>query len=165
MNSSQPITIYTDGSCSPNPGFGGWAAILTGRKFIKIISAGEPQTTNNRMELMAAIEGLRALTVPSEVLIISDSEYLVKGASEWISGWYARGWKNVKNRDLWEQLVDAQVSHKVRWEWVRGHSGNEFNELADDLANEAATRQTREVTRLPNAGVSHPLTSTNGKCN
>jgi len=165
MNSSQPITIYTDGSCSPNPGFGGWAAILTGRTSIKMISAGEPKTTNNRMELMAAIEGLRALTKPSEVLIISDSEYLVRGASEWISGWSARGWKNVKNRDLWRQLVDAQDGHKVRWEWVRGHSGNEFNELADGLASEAATRQTRRVARLPGPGISHSLTITNGKCN
>lgn len=149
MNSSRPLTIYTDGSCSPNPGPGGWTAILTGRKFIKTISAGEPQTTNNRMELMAAIEGLRALAKPSEVLVIADSEYLVKGASEWIFGWTARGWKNVKNQDLWEQLVDEMARHTVCWQWVKGHSGNHFNELADKLANDAVKRQTLRVQTLP----------------
>ncbi|AKI02266.1 ribonuclease HI [Hoeflea sp. IMCC20628] len=147
MNSSRSVTIYTDGSCSGNPGRGGWAAILTGRKTIKTISDGAPDTTNNRMELMAAIEGLKALTRPSVVLVISDSEYLVKGASERIPNWCARGWKNVKNQDLWKQLICEMSKHTVHWEWVRGHSGNQFNELADRLAKQALMRQTRLVRR------------------
>ncbi|MEO9737669.1 ribonuclease HI [Roseibium sp.] len=139
------VTIYTDGSCKGNPGPGGWAAILTGRKSIKTLSAGVLDTTNNRMELTAAIEGLRGLTRASKVLVISDSEYVILGASERLLGWKARGWKNVKNVDLWQQLLSEIAKHEVRWKWVRGHAGNEFNELADTLATEAVTRQTRLV--------------------
>lgn len=147
------VTIYTDGSCRGNPGPGGWAAILTGRAKIKTISAGEPETTNNRMELMGPIEGLRALSRPTKVLIVSDSEYVVKGMTQWLPGWQKRRFKNVKNADLWQALIIEADRHDVEWQWVRGHSGNTYNELADKLANKAAQRQTRLVRCLPSAKV------------
>lgn len=148
MNSSQPVTIYTDGSCKGNPGPGGWGAVLTGRKTPKYISGSVPATTNNRMELKAAIEGLKALSRPSDVLIISDSEYLIKGATERLGSWKARNFRNVKNTDLWLQLLDAMEPHVVNWRWTRAHNGDRFNEIADSLAKKQATMQSRRLEAL-----------------
>lgn len=135
------VEIWTDGACLGNPGPGGWAAILRLGSREREVSGGEPDTTNNRMELMAAISALEALTRPSKVRLVSDSEYVLKGISEWLPGWRARGWKKVKNRDLWERLDEAAARHDVAWEWVRGHSGDEMNERVDKLAVAEAERQ------------------------
>ena len=140
------IEIYTDGACSGNPGPGGWGAILrfrTGEKvYEKEISGGEAGTTNNRMELTAVIEGLRALKRPCEVELYLDSQYVRQGITEWIAGWKARGWRTstkqpVKNVDLWQKLdaLVAESGHRIQWHWVRGHAGHEGNERADALAN------------------------------
>lgn len=139
------ITIYTDGGCEGNPGPGGWAALLLWNGRAKAVSGGEPATTNNRMELMAALGGLRALKEPCEIEFYTDSEYLRKGISEWIAGWKARGWKTrdkspVKNSDLWRALDAATVGHKIRWRWVKGHAGHEHNERCDELAREAIAK-------------------------
>ena len=134
------VEIYTDGACRGNPGPGGWGAVLMYGDMTKEIFGGEKNTTNNRMELMAAIESLAALTRECELTLYTDSQYVRKGITEWITNWKKRGWKTaakkpVKNADLW-QLLDAQVArHNVNWVWVKGHAGNEGNELADDLAN------------------------------
>jgi ribonuclease HI len=136
------VELWTDGACRGNPGPGGWAAILIARGREKTISGAEALTTNNRMELMAAIRGLEALTRPCEVLLHTDSLYVMKGVTEWLPDWKRRDWrtadkKPVKNVDLWQRL-DAQVArHAVSWKWVRGHAGIERNEQADRLANEA----------------------------
>jgi len=136
------VTVYTDGACKGNPGPGGWAAILDyqGRK--REYSGAEQQTTNNRMELMAAIAALEALKQPCRVELYTDSNYLRQGITEWLANWKRRGWKTaarkpVKNRDLWQRLERAAAAHEVRWHWVRGHSGNAGNEAADRLANRA----------------------------
>jgi ribonuclease HI len=133
------VTIYTDGACSGNPGPGGWGAILIAGARRKEISGGEASTTNNRMELMAAISALEALTRPARVDLHTDSEYVMKGITQWIHGWKARGWKTadkkpVKNSELWQRLDAAQSRHQVVWHWVRGHSGHDENERADELA-------------------------------
>lgn len=134
------VEIYTDGACSGNPGPGGWGAILRMGAYEKEFSGNEKQTTNNRMELMAVIEALRALKkAPLDLKIHTDSQYVMKGATEWIEGWKARGWrtaakKPVENQDLWEQLDELLAKHNVEWEWVRGHSGHPENERADKLA-------------------------------
>jgi ribonuclease HI len=130
------VTIYTDGACSGNPGPGGWGAILIHGQSEKEICGGEPATTNNRMELMAAI---RALTKPCRVELHTDSRYVMDGISQWIAGWKARGWKTaakspVKNEDLWRRLDEARLRHDVDWRWVKGHNGHELNERADALA-------------------------------
>tara|TARA_R110000772_G_scaffold263064_1_gene382596 strand:- start:481 stop:912 length:432 start_codon:yes stop_codon:yes gene_type:complete len=135
------ITIYTDGACSGNPGPGGWGATLSDGKKEKEIYGGEPETTNNRMELMAAIMALEALKQPLNVILYTDSKYVQKGISEWLPGWKARGWRNsqgkpVKNVDLWQRLEAAEADHQVNWRWVKGHSGDAGNERADELANE-----------------------------
>lgn len=140
------VQIFTDGACRGNPGLGGWAAILRnsdGRE--KEISGSEKNTTNNRMEMRAAIEALKALTQDCEVDIMTDSEYLRKGITEWVHQWQARGWrtsqkKPVKNKDLWVALLEAEKRHSVRWHWVKGHSGHPENERADELANQAIDR-------------------------
>ena len=134
------VEIWTDGGCKPNPGPGGWAAVLTFRGVEREISGGEPATTNNRMELMAAIQALEALKRPCKVELHTDSQYVRKGITEWISGWKARGWrtadkKPVKNEDLWKRLDAARARHTVDWRWVKGHNGHELNERADGLAN------------------------------
>ena len=134
------VTIYTDGACSGNPGPGGWGAILFWGDHRKELRGGEPSTTNNRMELMAAIQALEALTKPCAVELHTDSQYVQKGIGEWIHGWKARGWKTaskepVKNADLWQALDAAQQQHQVEWRWVRGHNGHAGNERADQLAN------------------------------
>ena len=135
------VIIHTDGACKGNPGPGGWGAILqTGGGHEKELWGGEALTTNNRMELMAAIMALEALKRPCRVDLHTDSQYVMKGISEWIHGWKARGWKTadkkpVKNDDLWKRLDAARQRHEVHWRWVKGHAGHEWNERADALAN------------------------------
>ena len=136
------VEIFCDGACSGNPGPGGYGTILRCRGVEKELSGSERETTNNRMELTAALEGLRQLTRPCQVTITTDSQYLVKGMTEWLSGWQRNGWKNSKkepvlNRDLWEALVEATRMHQVRWQWVRGHAGHAENERCDQLARTA----------------------------
>ncbi|MBU1375931.1 MAG: ribonuclease HI [Alphaproteobacteria bacterium] len=133
------VVIYTDGACSGNPGPGGWGAILMHGTSVKELSGGELQTTNNRMELMGAIGALEALTKPCQVELHTDSTYVMKGISEWIHNWKRRGWKTadgkpVKNDDLWRRLDEARARHDVKWRWVKGHSGHEHNDRADELA-------------------------------
>ena len=135
------IKIYSDGACWGNPGPGGWAAILISRGHHKEISGAERQTTNNRMEITAALEGLTALKQPSAVQFFTDSSYLVNAATSWLPGWKARGWKRkdgvLLNADLWQELDRELAKHKVDWTWVKGHAGNRYNERADELANDA----------------------------
>ncbi len=136
------VVMYTDGACRGNPGPGGWGVILSYRDQNKTLSGYDPQTTNNRMELTAAIEGLRALSRTCEIELNTDSKYVLQGISEWIESWKTNGWKTatkkpVKNVDLW-QLLDEQVKkHRISWHWVKGHTGIEGNEKADQLANVA----------------------------
>ena len=142
------VEIFTDGACSGNPGPGGWGAILRYKGVEKELSGAELQTTNNRMELMAAIAALEALKEPVEVDLYTDSEYLRRGITEWLPGWKARGWKTaakkpVKNADLWQRLEAAMAPHVVRWHWVKGHAGHAENERADALAR-AAIRRLRQ---------------------
>ncbi len=140
MTADSPLVeLFTDGACSGNPGPGGWGAILRCKGVEKELSGGESLTTNNRMEMMAAIEGLSALTRPSTVKVFTDSQYVQKGMTEWLSGWKKRGWttaekKPVKNADLWQRLEQAAARHAVTWHWVRGHAGHAENERADALA-------------------------------
>jgi len=136
------VVIHTDGACSGNPGPGGWGAILAFGKHVKELKGGEPQTTNNRMELMAAIEALEALKRPCLVDIHTDSEYLRNGIMRWIHAWKRNGWrtadrKPVKNADLWQRLDALCARHRVRWHWLKGHAGHVLNERADALAREA----------------------------
>jgi ribonuclease HI len=135
------VVIYTDGACSGNPGPGGWGAVLMYGDKVRELKGGEPATTNNRMELMAAIQALEALTKPCKVELHTDSQYVQKGIHEWIHGWKKRGWltadkKPVKNEDLWKRLDAARLRHQVDWRWVKGHAGHEHNERADVLAGE-----------------------------
>ncbi|HET7730430.1 MAG TPA: ribonuclease HI [Usitatibacter sp.] len=134
------MNIYTDGACKGNPGPGGWGALLEFDGTEREMFGGEPVTTNNRMELMAVIEALTALKQPCRVILHTDSQYVMKGITEWIRGWKAKGWKTaakepVKNVDLWKRLDEAVARHDVHWVWVRGHSGHDGNERADKLAN------------------------------
>lgn len=136
------VEIWTDGACSGNPGPGGWGAVLRFGDREKELSGGEAQTTNNRMELRAAIEALNALKRPCEVLLHTDSRYVMDGITDWIRGWKARGWKTaakkpVKNADLWQELDLANSRHQVCWHWVKGHAGDTGNERADQLARDA----------------------------
>jgi ribonuclease HI len=136
------VIVHTDGACSGNPGPGGWGAILAFGSHEKELKGGEPHTTNNRMEMMAAIAALEALTKPCTVELHTDSQYLHNGISQWINGWKRNGWrtadkKPVKNVDLWQRLDAAMARHDVHWRWVRGHAGHEFNERADRLARQA----------------------------
>ncbi len=133
------VVIYTDGACRGNPGPGGWGAVLISGAREREICGGELATTNNRMELMAAIQALEALNRPCEVELHTDSQYVKKGISEWLAGWKAKGWKTaskepVKNDDLWKRLDAARARHTVSWRWVKGHAGHELNERADGLA-------------------------------
>jgi len=134
------VEIFTDGACKGNPGPGGWGAVLRYQGKEKTLHGGEPHTTNNRMELLAAIEALSALREPCAVTLTTDSEYLRKGITEWIDSWKKRGWRTaakapVKNVDLWQRLDEAVQKHEIDWRWVKGHSGHRENELADQLAN------------------------------
>jgi ribonuclease HI len=135
------VEIFTDGACSGNPGPGGWGAILRFNGTTRELSGGEAVTTNNRMELMAAISALNALKEPCEVLLHTDSKYVMDGISSWIHGWKRNGWKTadkkpVKNGELWQALDEANRRHKVKWHWVKGHAGHAENERADELARE-----------------------------
>ena len=137
---SPKVVVYTDGACRGNPGPGGWGAILMYGDKVKEMCGGDLATTNNRMELMAAIQALEALTRPCKIELHTDSQYVKNGISQWISGWKARGWRTadkspVKNEDLWKRLDAARARHDVRWRWVKGHAGHELNERADGLAN------------------------------
>ncbi|MBN9060940.1 MAG: ribonuclease HI [Rhizobiales bacterium 65-9] len=136
------VVIYTDGACSGNPGPGGWGAILRYGGHEKELRGGETPTTNNRMELMAAIAALESLKRPVEVELHTDSQYLRNGITQWIHGWKKNGWrtadrKPVKNEELWKRLDAAVARHKVAWKWIKGHAGHEFNERADELARQA----------------------------
>ena len=144
-SSTSPVHLFTDGACSGNPGPGGWAALIRWNGQEKEISGGEAHTTNNRMELTAAIEGLNSLKKPCGVVLHSDSQYVIKGITEWVAGWQRKGWKNsqnkpVENRDLWEALIAATKPHQVKWVWVRGHNGHAENERVDALAVAAIPR-------------------------
>ncbi len=139
------VEIFTDGACSGNPGPGGWGAILRYNGVEKELSGGAPETTNNRMEMMAAIQALEALKRPSRVKLHTDSTYLKDGITKWIHAWKAKGWKTankkpVKNQDLWRRLEEALEHHDVEWVWVRGHAGHPENERADELARAAIER-------------------------
>jgi ribonuclease HI len=136
------IHIWTDGACSGNPGPGGWGAVLRLGEHEKELSGGEPATTNNRMELIAAIEALSALKRASKVLLHTDSKYVMDGVTKWIHGWKKNGWKTadkkpVKNEDLWRKLDEANARHDVTWKWVKGHSDDVMNDRADELARSA----------------------------
>ena len=136
------VEIYTDGACSGNPGPGGWAALLRYGDTEKELSGGESGTTNNRMELMAAIRALEAMKRPVSVRLFTDSRYVMDGITQWMDGWQRRGWKTaagkpVKNADLWERLNAALAPHQVEWQWVKGHAGHEENERVDSLARAA----------------------------
>ena len=138
--SKKTVEIHTDGACLGNPGPGGWAALLCHAGRERELAGGETQTTNNRMELMAAIAGLIALTRPCSVKLVTDSQYVMKGIQEWLPNWKKRGWKTaskepVKNADLWQKLDEEVNRHQVSWQWVRGHTGHPGNERADQLAN------------------------------
>jgi len=137
------VEVHTDGACLGNPGPGGWAALLRWGKIERELSGGEPDTTNNRMELMAAIAALEALREPCDVILTTDSQYVRQGIMDWLANWIRRGWKTaggdpVKNRDLWERLQAAAAPHAVDWRWVKGHSGHPENERVDQLARIAA---------------------------
>jgi len=142
---TERVEIFTDGACRGNPGPGGWGALLRYRGRERELSGAEAQTTNNRMELMAAIQALEALSRSCRVRLCTDSQYVCKGIGEWLPGWRARGWKTagrtpVKNADLWQRLDDAASRHDVEWVWVRGHSGHPENERADGIARAAIDR-------------------------
>jgi ribonuclease HI len=136
-----PVIIYTDGGCEPNPGTGGWAAVLSYEGKMKELSGGEVETTNNRMELTAAIRALEALKRPCKVILHTDSQYVKQGITEWIHSWRAKDWKRktgpILNVDLWKRLDDLNRRHDVEWRWVRGHAGDPMNERCDELAGEA----------------------------
>jgi ribonuclease HI len=136
------VEVWTDGGCKPNPGPGGWSAIMVFRTVVKELSGAEAVTTNNRMELTAAAAALEALTRPVHVIVHTDSQYLKNGITRWMTGWVRKNWRSstgdpVANIDLWQRILKAQEQHRVEWKWVRGHDGNDMNERADRLATEA----------------------------
>jgi len=142
----QEVTIYTDGACDPNPGPGGWGAIICIDKNEKTLSGHDEYTTNNRMEMTAAIEALRSLKKGAKVTLYTDSEYLKNGITKWLPNWIARDWKTstrkpVKNQDLWKKLVSVEKNHDVTWRWLRGHAGNRMNNRVDHLARSAIKRK------------------------
>lgn len=148
--------IHTDGACRGNPGPGGWGAVLRYGRHERRLMGACPRTTNNRMELTAAIEALAALTRPSQVCLTTDSQYVKNGITTWLAGWKRRGWKTaqrapVKNVDLWQRLDELSAAHDIEWVWVRGHSGDAGNELADALANQAIDALLNEI-RLEEGG-------------
>ena len=143
MTERKAVQIHTDGACLGNPGPGGWAALLRYKAHERELSGGEAHTTNNRMELMAAIAGLEALNEPCTIMLQTDSQYVRQGITEWMANWLRRGWKTaggdpVKNRDLWERLHAAAARHRVDWRWVKGHAGDPDNERVDQLARAQA---------------------------
>lgn len=144
MTKTPHIRIYTDGACHGNPGPGGWAALLRSGRHEKTISGGERSTTNNRMELTAAVKSLKSLTAASRIDFYTDSEYLRRGITEWMPNWKARGWKRkggkLKNVDLWKALDAAVQMHRIKWHWVKGHAGHRENEIVDRLARKESRR-------------------------
>jgi ribonuclease HI len=141
--SMNQVEAFTDGACLGNPGPGGWAALLRAGTTERMVAGGDPATTNNRMELMAAIGALEALTRPCQVRLVTDSRYVMQGIEDWMPRWIANGWKTsdkkpVKNQDLWQRLAAAKTPHSVRWEWVKGHNGHIENERVDEAAREQA---------------------------
>ena len=138
------VRIYTDGGCVPNPGIGGWGAILAYGDACKELSGGEEETTNNRMELTAAVRALEALRRPCDVELYTDSQYLKNGITEWLPAWKRKGWQRsrgvLKNKDLWQKLDALVTKHRVAWHWVRGHAGNVMNERCDELAEQEIIR-------------------------
>lgn len=148
MTEAPLVEIATDGACKGNPGPGGWGAIIRYGSHEKELSGGEPDTTNNRMELTAAVAALNALKKPCRVRLSTDSRYVMDGLTKWLRNWQRNGWrtadkKPVKNADLWQQLVDAAAPHRIEWIWVKGHAGHPDNERADRLASDAALGQRR----------------------
>jgi len=148
------VTIYTDGACSGNPGPGGWGALLMWQGRIREICGGEAQTTNNRMELMAALQALNCLREPCMVELYTDSVYVRNGITNWIEGWKRNGWrtadkKPVKNIELWQSLDIARERHQVDWHWVKGHAGNDYNERADALARKGLEAQRKNQKTVP----------------
>lgn len=139
------IYLFSDGSALGNPGPGGYGTIIRYKNSEKILTGGEKHTTNNRMELLGVIEGLRALKEPCQVEITSDSSYVVKGINEWLKGWIARDFKKVKNPDLWKAYIEAAKPHKIHAVWVRGHDGHDENERCDDIARETAEKFKKEL--------------------
>ncbi|MDD4879937.1 MAG: ribonuclease HI [Gallionellaceae bacterium] len=142
------VDLYSDGACKGNPGMGGWGVLMRFGDREKTLCGGEPETTNNRMELTAVIEGLRSLNRTCRVRVHTDSQYVQKGIQEWVGNWKRKGWKTsagqpVKNRDLWETLDGLAAEHHVEWHWVRGHAGHPENERADALANEGVEKTRR----------------------
>lgn len=146
-NDLPSVNIYTDGACDPNPGPGGWAAVILFKDRETVLTGGEPKTTNNRMELTAAIQALKALPQPARVTLYTDSQYLQRGICEWLPNWLKKNWRSstgkVANRDLWESLLEAVSRHQVSWRWVRSHAGDHNNERVDRLACAAIPRQPR----------------------
>ncbi|MDD2183216.1 ribonuclease HI [Kingella sp. SNUBH-2017] len=143
--SAPSVYLYTDGACKGNPGPGGWGVLMRYGRHEKELFGGEAQTTNNRMELSAVIEGLAALTRPCRVVICTDSQYVKNGMEKWIHGWKRNGWKTaakqpVKNAELWQRLDELAAQHQIEWQWVRGHTGHPENERADELANRGAAQ-------------------------
>ena len=139
------VEIFTDGACKGNPGPGGWGVILRMGKHEKELSGGDPETTNNRMEMTAAIRALNALTEPCEVVLHTDSRYVIDGITKWVHGWKKKGWVNaskqpVRNADLWHDLIEAAKRHRIEWQWVKGHDGHVENERVDRLASDAALK-------------------------
>jgi ribonuclease HI len=142
------VEIFTDGACKGNPGPGGWGALLRLGRHEKELSGSEAETTNNRMEMTAVIRALEALTEPCEVLLHSDSRYVIDGMTKWVHGWKKNGWVNaskkpVRNAELWHELIEAAARHRIAWEWVRGHDGHPENERVDRLASDAASEAGR----------------------
>jgi ribonuclease HI len=151
MTELTSVEIFTDGACKGNPGRGGWGVVIRSGAHERELSGGEAHTTNNRMELMAAIEGLNALTRPCQVTLSTDSRYVMDGLTKWIKGWQKNGWKTadrkpVKNAELWQALLDAAKPHQIKWVWVKGHAGHPENERADKLASDAAMAPGRSTT-------------------
>ncbi|MDX3893842.1 ribonuclease HI [Pusillimonas sp.] len=154
--SSNPVEIWTDGACKGNPGWGGWGALLRQGRHEKTLFGGQADTTNNRMELLAVIEALKALKRPCHVVVHTDSQYVQKGMTQWLANWKRRDWrtadkKPVKNADLWQELDELVGRHEVTWKWVRGHAGDAGNEMADQLAN-MGVQQARSMAASAGAG-------------
>ena len=149
MTELPAVQMATDGACKGNPGPGGWGVVIRSGTTEKELSGGEPLTTNNRMEMTAAIRGLEALKRPCRVVLSTDSRYVMDGLTKWLAGWQRNGWRTaskqpVKNADLWQELIAAAAPHRIRWEWVKGHAGHPENERADRLASDAALQAARK---------------------
>jgi ribonuclease HI len=150
MSELPAVQMATDGACKGNPGPGGWGVVIRSGDSEKELSGGEPLTTNNRMEMTAAIRGLEALKRPCRVVLSTDSRYVMDGLTKWLAGWQRNGWRTaskqpVKNADLWQELIAAAAPHRIRWEWVKGHAGHPENERADKLASDAAVQASRRI--------------------